>query len=246
MSATAGHEARHTTSSRQRSLWVAETFADTLQGEGPNTGAPAAFIRLSRCNLTCRPWCDTPYTWDWTRFDRAAESRRVSVDELEAWALTRPEEIFVVSGGEPLLQQRALVPLILRLRAAGRQVEVETNGTYLPSQELLDAGVHFNVSPKLANSSMPERQRIRPAVLAAFAAAPSKVFKFVACGPQDLTEIDELVERFGLAPVVVMPEGTTQAAILQGMRALAPDIVSRGYRLGTRLHVLLWGDERGR
>ena len=52
-------------------LLVAERFGverPTFQGEGPSSGVPALFIRLSRCNLTCT-WCDTPYTWDTSRFD---------------------------------------------------------------------------------------------------------------------------------------------------------------------------------
>ena len=36
----------------------------SLQGEGPETGRPSIFVRLSLCNLTC-VWCDTPYTWNW-------------------------------------------------------------------------------------------------------------------------------------------------------------------------------------
>ena len=35
--------------------------AETIQGEGPYAGCPAAFIRLAGCNLQC-PRCDTEYT----------------------------------------------------------------------------------------------------------------------------------------------------------------------------------------
>ncbi|MEE1823894.1 hypothetical protein PUR61_17090 [Streptomyces sp. BE20] len=80
----------------------------------------------------------------------------------------------------------------------------------------------------------------------AFAAAPHRTFKFVVCSPEDLAEIDDLVARLGLDRVWVMPEGTTERALDDGMRALVPHLARRGYRLGTRLHVHLWGDERGR
>ncbi|MEU2874033.1 hypothetical protein ABZ769_33370 [Streptomyces olivoreticuli] len=62
----------------------------------------------------------------------------------------------------------------------------------------------------------------------------------------DLEEIDALVARHGLNPVWVMPEGTTANAVIEGMRALSPEVAARGYRLATRLHVLMWGNERGR
>jgi 7-carboxy-7-deazaguanine synthase len=44
----------------------------------------------------------------------------------------------------------------------------------------------------------------------------------------------------------VMPEGTTADVVLERGRALAEAVSARGWHLTTRLHVLLWGDERGR
>lgn len=229
-----------------RTLWIAEIFADTIQGEGPSAGTPAMFIRLSGCNLECRPWCDTPYTWDRVRFDLAAERTRRSVADLAAWAAGRTEPLVVLTGGEPLMQQLALVPLVRALVALGKCVEIETNGTYLPKPELTSLGVHFNVSLKLANAGMPASRTIRPDALAAYAAAAHRAFKFVICDLSDLDEVDAMVDRFGLTEVWVMPEGITPRAIVDGMRALVPAVVERGYRISPRLHVLMWGDERGR
>jgi len=228
-----------------RTLWIAESFAGTIQGEGPSAGTPAMFIRTSGCNLACA-WCDTPYTWDGTRFDLPAERARRSVPELTAWAAARPEPLAVLTGGEPLMQQRALVPLARALAGLGKRVEVETNGTYAPTADLTCLGVHFNVSPKLASAGMPGERAIRPDVLEAFAATPSRVFKFVVGNPADLDQVDALVTRCGLTEVWVMPEGTTPGAVIDGMRTLVPAAVRRGYRISPRLHVLLWGDERGR
>jgi organic radical activating enzyme len=228
-----------------RTLWIAETFAGTIQGEGPSAGTPAMFIRTSGCDLECR-WCDTPYTWDRVRFDLSAERARRSVVELAAWAAARPELLTVLTGGEPLMQQRALVPLARALVGLGKRVEIETNGTYAPAAELTCLGVHYNVSPKLANVGMPTSRAIRPDALAAFAATPNRVFKFVVCDPSDLDQVDALVAGYGLTEVWVMPEGTTPRAVIDGMRALVPAVAGRGYRISPRLHVVLWGDERGR
>lgn len=227
-------------------LLVAELFV-SLQGEGPSCGQQASFVRLSRCNLSC-PRCDTPYTWDWSRFDPRAESRRMGCEEIARWVLDRPAELVVITGGEPLLQQERLVPLVAVLGAAGRRVEVETNGTIIPCPELVEAVDGWNVSPKLASFAALDDagRRINADALTALAATGRAVFKFVACSLADLDEIAAVQRRFGLNPVWVMPEGVTTEQLLAGMRLLGDEAVARGWHLSTRLQILLWEDARGR
>jgi hypothetical protein len=86
-----------------RPLLVAERFL-SLQGEGPSTGQQAVFLRLSRCNLSC-PSCDTPYTWDTSRFDLSAETQRYPSHDIIAWVLAQQPRLLVITGGEPLLQR---------------------------------------------------------------------------------------------------------------------------------------------
>lgn len=223
------------------SLVVAEVFGPTWQGEGPSLGRTAAFVRLGRCNLACT-WCDTPYTWDWTRFDPAAELAERSVDSVLADVdAMGPVELLVVTGGEPLLQQSRLVPLLAGARGRGLRVEVETAGTLAPSEEVVGLVDAFNVSPKLANSGNPAERRHKPEVLAAFMATGKAAFKFVV---RDAAELDE-VAAFGVAPVWVMPEGTDAETLTARMRALAEPVLARGWNLSPRLHVHLWGDRRG-
>ncbi|WP_435059075.1 7-carboxy-7-deazaguanine synthase QueE [Streptomyces sp. bgisy060] len=229
-------------------LIVAERFGvevPTVQGEGPSCGHPAIFIRLSRCNLSCTA-CDTKETWDWSQFNPTEVSTRESVPELVAWVLQSPVELVVITGGEPLLQQRNLVPLVRRLLDEGRRVEFETNGTVMPDPALLVDGVRFNVSPKLASFGMAEAKSIMPSVLQAFAASGRSVFKFVASCVADVDRIAELADRHGLAPVWVMPEGTTAEAITSTTRVLADAVASRHWHLTTRLHVLAFADPKGR
>ncbi|MEV4091089.1 7-carboxy-7-deazaguanine synthase QueE [Streptosporangium saharense] len=230
---------------QHQSLLVAERFGPTLQGEGPSSGVPAIFVRLSRCNLSCG-FCDTPFTWDSTRFDLRDESTRMTVAEVAAWVLADDTRLVVITGGEPLLQQQALVPLTDALVQAGRRVEIETNGTVLPHPRLLVDGVRFNVSPKLANACLPSDRRIVPEALAALASSGRAVFKFVAEKTADLEEIDRLQRRFALGEVWVMPEGTTSEQVVDRARHLVDAVIARGWSLSLRTHVLLWGDERGR
>lgn len=228
-------------------LLVAETFGDkkpTFQGEGPSCGTPAVFIRLSRCNLTCS-WCDTKYTWDWEHYDPRKESARLSVTALAEWALPLPPGLVVITGGEPLLQQPKLALLVPRLLAAGKRVEIETNGTIAPDPALLADGVTFNVSPKLANSSVAEAKRIVPGPLETFAASGRAVFKFVVAGLGDLDEIAGLAGRFGLDPVYVMPEAGTSEQLLDRTRILAGPAAARGWHFTTRLQVQAFDGARG-
>jgi organic radical activating enzyme len=228
-----------------RGLLVAEMFGPTFQGEGPSAGQRAVFVRTSRCNLSCS-WCDTPYTWDWSRFDPQAEARRVPVEEVAAWALDLPVRLVVVTGGEPLLQEAGLAELTGRLAAARRVVEVETNGTMPPSAALVEGVTQFNVSPKLTSSGLLPARRLDTAALRAFAACGKAVFKFVVSAVGELDEIARLQDEFGLDQVWVMPQGVTSAGVLAGMRDLADQALARGWNLSPRLQVLLWENARGR
>ncbi|BFO16490.1 7-carboxy-7-deazaguanine synthase QueE [Streptomyces sp. KM77-8] len=239
---------RPATGEAEHRVIVAESFGvevPTFQGEGPSCGHPALFIRLSRCNLTCAK-CDTKYTWDWSRFDPRMESTKRSVADLVAWAASSPVELVVITGGEPLIQQSLLVPLVWGLLDAGKKVEFETNGTIAPIPELVLDGVQFNVSPKLASFGMDEAKSVVPAALEAFAASGRAVFKFVASSVADLDRIAELANAHRLAPVWVMPEGTTAEAVTATTQALADAVAARHWHFTTRLHVLAFADARGR
>jgi 7-cyano-7-deazaguanosine (preQ0) biosynthesis protein QueE len=236
---------RDATAIPSRRLVVSEVFGPTFQGEGPSIGRRAAFVRLGRCNLTCT-WCDTPYTWDWERFDPAAELPEMDVEDVVARIEAMAPEIVVVTGGEPLLQQRRLLPLVEACAERGWPVEVETNGTIAPSSALVDLVTRWNVSPKLANSGVDRARRESAEDLAVLMATGRAVFKFVVADESELDEVGAMVVAHDLGPVWIMPEGTDPATVMERTRALADPVLARGWNLTPRLHVLLWGDQRGR
>jgi 7-cyano-7-deazaguanosine (preQ0) biosynthesis protein QueE len=222
-------------------LVVSEVFGPTWQGEGPSMGRTAAFVRLGRCNLACT-WCDTPYTWDWSRHDPTVELSECSVEAVLAQVdAFGPVAMLVVTGGEPLLQQSRLPALLQGAHDRGLRVEVETAGTIAPSDELVALVDGFNVSPKLANSGNAAERRHKPDVLRTFEATGKAAFKFVV---RDVAELDE-VAAFGVGPVWIMPEGTDAETLTARMQELAPAVLARGWNLSPRLHVHLWGDRRG-
>lgn len=195
--------------------------------------------------------CDTAYTWDWERHDRAAETTEVAVDEVFAAVVAAAGDgvrNVVFTGGEPLLQQKALAVLAERLRARGFRTEVETNGTVLPAPELAAAIDQWNVSPKLEASGNPLKKRFRPSALAWFSSEERASFKLVVKDERDLAEAEELVRTANVPRerVILMPEGTDGETLAARSRWLAEACVRSGYRLGARLHVHIWGSERGR
>lgn len=153
--------------------------------------------------------------------------------------------LIVISGGEPLSQQRRLIPVVGELARRGMELEVETNGTRVPHAGLVEAGVRFNVSPKLAHSGVSAAKRIVEGPLAALAALPTSTFKFVCRNSADLDEVRALVDRFGFKSVWIMPEGQDQETVERHMSRIANAAVERGWNITTRLHIAIWGQRRG-
>jgi 7-carboxy-7-deazaguanine synthase len=250
-----------------RGLLVSEVFGPTLQGEGRSTGKLCAFVRLGGCNLHCN-WCDTPYTWAFDtrhaslhvsgkQYDPKVELRRMSpVSVAEDIYKRLPNGgLVVISGGEPMLQAEEVSHLIKALDVAAGfadvsyDIEIETAGTIRPRRDLIQYGVSFNVSPKLSHSGNERSVAYQPSVLRVYAADERTMFKFVCKSEADLDEVQHwYVDELNLDPrtIYIMPEGITPEAVLEGGRNLVDQVVARGWNFTTRLHTLLWGDERGR
>ena len=221
---------------------INEIFGPTVQGEGPSIGRRCGFVRLGRCNLACE-WCDSAFTWRWTDHDPGAELHDMAVPEVLEPLDAMDVDMVVVTGGEPLLQQRDLKELVDALRVErGWRVEVETAGTIGPELSV----DQWNVSPKLANSGNKLDRRYKPDVLRAFQATGRAAFKFVVAEAADLDEVAAITSECALSNVWLMPEGVDADTINARLRWLAPEAIARGWNVTTRLHILLWGDERGR
>jgi 7-carboxy-7-deazaguanine synthase len=93
----------------------------SLQGESSYAGIPCVFVRLAGCNLRC-VWCDSEYTFK--------GGSRMTQEQIEAEVhrLLPSGGLVEITGGEPMLQERELVPLMEGLLASGYTVLLETSG----------------------------------------------------------------------------------------------------------------------
>ncbi|MFJ4627162.1 7-carboxy-7-deazaguanine synthase QueE [Streptomyces sp. NPDC088847] len=230
-------------------LVVAECFGPTVQGEGPSLGRRASFIRLGGCNLAC-DWCDTPETWDSERFDLRQTLTRTPVDEIVARALVGAPGLVVITGGEPLLHQKqpGWDLLLVRLAAAGVDIEVETNGTIPPSPFTARKVTRFNVSPKLGHSGDLEAKRINSDAIHHLMWTERAAFKIVCQSAEDVDEAALFACAHNIPPrlVWIMPEGVDAAQLRDRLAALAEPSIAAGFNLTTRLHIAVWGTEKGR
>lgn len=239
-------------------LRIQERFV-SVQGEGALVGVPSSFVRVSGCNLRC-VWCDTPLS-SWT-----PEGEAVALDELLRWCAEGPRHV-VLTGGEPMLFSPT-AELTRRLRAAGHHVTIETAGTVLC--EGLEADL-LSISPKLAHSTpwaraaelgkpklatMHEAARLDVAVLKRLLSSFDWQLKFVVrtSTPEllttDLEQIEALLAELAIEPaarerVLLMPEGTDDESLRAGYLAALASCKDRGFRLGLRLHIHLFGHRPG-
>ncbi len=229
---------------------VSEHFY-SIQGEGISCGVPAVFLRLSGCALDC-VWCDTAEVWKKGEFYEDWELSAIFKAAGYFDALAKGAHL-VITGGDPLIQQRALVEwfefLIKKEKLSPRNwfIEVETEGVLQPMMQFADYVRQWNVSPKLANSGMSLEKRRKLPVLN-WHNQWNSIFKFpVRYDTDDLAEVFDLI-RFVDIPrerVWLMPVCATREDFIKESGAVIDWCKQYGFNFSSRLHLVVWNKACG-
>ncbi len=214
---------------------IAETFL-SVNGEGPNAGYPAFFIRFSGCNLRCS-YCDTAWAQEWESF-----TALLSAEDLRGLTLKSGAKHITLTGGEPLLQKE-LLPLILELgKDNDLQFEIETNGAVEIAPYLLPR-VRVTMDYKLPGSGMESRMLLSNLPLL----RKQDSVKFVCKDRNDLEKSEQIIREYGFM-------GRCQIFFSPVFGQIAPKdmvdfLLTRqlwGARVQLQLHKYIWHpDERG-
>ncbi len=158
----------------------------SLQGESTHAGLPCVFVRLTGCNLRCS-WCDSEFSF--------YGGRKMSREEVltEVTRLSPSGGLVEITGGEPMLQEREVVPLMQQLLEGGYRVLLETSGerplARVPTQVIKIVDV------KCPNSGEPDTFAIENLE----ALQPHDEVKFVLSDRTDYEFARDFVRRHRLA-----------------------------------------------
>ena len=226
--------------------------------------------------------CDSSYTWA-KKYRHLAhnDSAKEICDKLEAVFAheSNPEGKFLhpktgqwthmaFTGGEPMLNQQAMVEILKEFRERNNlphYVTVETNGTKPFKKAGLDDFMMYayegwpdrqwfwSVSPKLFSTSGElAKKAICPGVVGSYAdASDFGQLKYVVNGTQQSwDEVEQHTEAFRKAgvnwDVWIMPVGATKEQQEDAQIAdIAVEAIKRGYRVSGRLHCYIFGNQIG-
>ncbi len=229
-------------------LLINEIFA-SIQGEGKSIGKPVLFIRSYGCNSHCN-FCDSKYSWE-----KSKEKFEMTIPEVLAEVEKYPRiKRWVITGGEPMLQQKGFVSLLKAFHKKHNRlpiIEWETNGTIKPTIATFYVTTQFNVSPKFSRAfSKPraktESERIKPRVINWYKDSEVAYFKFVIGDEQDILELLEFQDKYHISneKIYLMPLGKTRKELNIFSKKLIKFCLINNYNFSPRLHIMLFNNKR--
>lgn len=245
-------------------LRVSEIFGPTVQGEGRLIGTSCAFIRFAGCDYRCA-WCDSlhavlpEYVARTPQLDEGAiVEKTLEVASSVPWV--------VFSGGNPALFD--LSGLVERFHDRRKKVMVETQGSIWKPWIGQCDDICISPKPPSAEYNITDPVALRNMLTEAFVRREidtwSKVYlKVVVFNEADYEYAGRIRDTFPWLPLFLsvgnpMPPGPDAgyspvdiSTLLERLRWLMERVaadteMAHKARVLPQLHVLAWGNERGR
>jgi len=211
------------TGSDPDTLQVCEIFR-SIAGETTWAGLPAAFVRLSGCNLRCS-WCDTQKAWE--------PGTDLTIDRILELLEHHDDKLVVVTGGEPLMQSGS-IELCRRLLERGREVLLETNGSR--DVTAVPKGVRIILDVKTPSSGEHEKMDLDNLMRL----KPEDEIKFVIADREDFDWSAALLREHNL-PENVNILFSAASDLLRPEKLAGWILESRlDVRLQVQLHKIIW------
>ncbi len=225
--------------------------------------------------------CDSAYSWS-KKFAHLAHQGTASeiCDGLENILRNEhnPEGKFLhpktnqyihmaFTGGEPMMQQTAIVDILTEFEKRDNlpaYCTVETNGTQEArpgfsefivekfSMIMSNRQWFWSCSPKLSSSGEPWEKAIQPGVLAGYDKLSKQgQLKFVVDGTEEVwAEVEKATALYREAgvmwPVFIMPVGATEKQQEDIQAAICEECFRRGYNFSARLHNWIFSNAIGK
>jgi 7-carboxy-7-deazaguanine synthase len=233
----------------------------SIQGEGATQGTSSVFINLKNCNLECGG--------EGTIKDKKLHNEALwRCDSIDIWSNGKSIEIknfinkldknkfihklklgshLVFTGGEPLLQQEAIMDFIKQIKflyGFKPFIEIETNGTLMPSKSLLNNVELFNCSPKLSNSGVSISKRMKPNIIKKYISTGNKaIFKFIISRQEDWEEIKtEWIEVMNIPKrlIYLMPSAENIKELIKNQELTIKMVLENNVNYSNRIQLQIF------
>lgn len=181
--------------------------------------------------------------------------------------MTKNEIDLCFTGGEPMMQQKAMIEIMKRAGVEGWRnekalgtdypctIQIETNGTKTMSTELKEFYrnnnfvLNWNISPKLHNVSGEKDAVDFKNIESYYSESTAGCLKFVITNTEEawkeLNTVAKTLRNNGVMfPIYTMPVGATkeQQTDAKVLADLANRAIAEGYHISGRLHAILFGN----
>ena len=194
--------------------------------------------------------CDSTSQWAWRGEDKDFQYLIDRWMEQGIYDDIKDGTIHLIwTGGEPTIKghQEAIVNFFNYWYEQDSSItpynEIETNGTVEIGNELFRELHQINSSPKLTNSGMTEKQRIKPEAIKRIMEHSNYQFKFVISNEEDVQEVfRDFIVPFSipLSNVVCMPGLDSQTDFHERTQFVLEMAKKYKFRGLTRLHISAW------